>query len=127
MQNEFAPMCSSCFLIAAILALVLAVWIWRRRSVYRRELPRVFELHDVVQPSCSPQAYFQNFENSLLERPQKLKQFRDIERDLQGLDADAWTFLKSEITPLLPAKHPTRGWQLLFDKLNQAKEFNYLK
>jgi hypothetical protein len=95
--------------------------------VYRKELPRVFELHDLVQPSSSPHAYFQNFEKSLSERPQKLKQFRDIERDLQGLDTDARTFLKSEIKPLLAAKHPARGWQSLFDKLNQAKAFNYLK
>lgn len=95
--------------------------------MYRYELPRVFELHDLIASSSSPTAYFQNFENSLSEIPQKLKQFRDIEKDLQGLDADAWQFLKGEVAPLLAAKHPTRGWQSLFDKLNQAKAFNYLK
>lgn len=95
--------------------------------MYRRELPRVFELHDMVMPSSSPEAYFSNFEKSLSEIRQKLKQFRDIEADLQGLDADAWAFLKSEVAPLLKARHPTRGWQALFDKLNQAKAFNYLR
>lgn len=94
--------------------------------MYRRELPRVFELHDLIQPSSSPEAYFQNFEQSLTAIPQKLKLFRDIERDLQGLDTKAWTFLKSEVAPLLAAKDPKRGWQSLFDKLNQAKAFNYL-
>jgi hypothetical protein len=95
--------------------------------VYRGELPRIFELRDLVQHSSSRDAYFQNFEKSLSEIPQKLQQFRDIERDLQGLDAEAWAFLKSEVAPLLAAKDPKRGWQLLFDKLNQAKAFNYLR
>jgi hypothetical protein len=95
--------------------------------MYRQELPRVYELRDLVQYSSSPDAYFQNFEKSLSKIPPKLKQFRDIERDLQGLDAEAWAFLKGEVTPLLAAKDPKRGWQLLFDKLNQAKAFNYLK
>ncbi|MHB8267486.1 hypothetical protein [Bradyrhizobium sp.] len=95
--------------------------------MYRRELPRVYELRDLIQYSSSPDAYFQNFEKSLSEIPPKLKQFRDIERDLQGLDAEAWAFLKSEVTPLLAARDSKRGWQLLFDKLNQAKAFNYLK
>ena len=95
--------------------------------MYRRELPRVFELRDLVQYSSSRDAYFQNFEKSLSGIPPKLKQFRDIERDLQGLDAEAWAFLKSEVTPLLGARDQKRGWQLLFDKLNQAKAYNYLK
>jgi hypothetical protein len=89
---------------AGVVALLAAFWIWWRRNVYRRELPRVFELRDLVGQSLSPDAYFQSFEQSLSEIPQKLKQFRDIERDLQGLDADAWTFLKGEVAPLLAAK-----------------------
>ncbi len=95
--------------------------------MYRRELPRVFELHDLVMPSSSPDSYFRNFEQSLSEIRQKLRQFRDIEADLQGPDAEAWAFLKSEVAPLLKARHLTRGWQFLFDKLNQAKAYNYLK
>jgi hypothetical protein len=45
-----------------IVALVAAYWILRRRNMYRRELPRVFELHDLVMPSSSPDAYFRSFE-----------------------------------------------------------------
>jgi hypothetical protein len=95
--------------------------------MYRTELPRVFELRDLIGDSPSPNAYFQKFGKSLSEIPQKLRQFRDIERDLQGLDAKAWAFLKGEVAPLLVARDPKRGWQLLFDKLNQAKAFNHLK
>jgi hypothetical protein len=43
------------------------------------------------------------------------------------LDADAWTFLKDEVAPLLATRDPKRGWQSLFDKLNQAKAYNHLK
>lgn len=110
----------------AIGAVFAAYWMLRK-NMYRRELPRVFELHDLVMPSSSPDAYFRNFEKSLSEIRQKLKQFRDLEADLQGLDTEAWAFLKSEVAPLLRVRHPTRGWQFLFDKLNQAKAYNYLK
>lgn len=39
---------------------------------------------------------------------------------------EAWAFLKSEALPLLNAPHPTRGWQQLFDTLNEAKGYNHL-
>jgi hypothetical protein len=34
--------------------------------------------------------------------------------------------LKKDVAPLLQQRHPTRGWQPLFDKLNHAKAYNYL-
>ncbi|MDH6262193.1 hypothetical protein M2427_006142 [Bradyrhizobium sp. BR13661] len=113
----------------AIAILCVALWFLLKRNtgVHRKTLPRIFELYDLITTPRPPSAYFQNFEQSLLEIPQKLKQFRDIERDLQGLDADGWAFLKSEVAPLLVARDPKRGWQALFDKLNQAKAFNHLK
>jgi putative transposase len=95
--------------------------------VYRRQLPRIYELVDLLPVPMPPDAYFQNFEASLGQIPQKLKQFRDLERELQGLDDSAWRFLKEEVTPLLTARDPRRGWGPLFDRLNQAKAFNYLK
>jgi hypothetical protein len=49
-----------------------------------------------------------------------------LECELQGLDAEAWEFLKSEAKPRLKTAHPTRGWQQLFDTLNEAKGYNYL-
>jgi hypothetical protein len=115
------------FAAATMIALAAVFWIWRRSNVYRQKLPRIYELRDLIEHSWSPDAYFLNFEKSLSEIPQKLKQFRDIERDLRGLDADAWTFLKDEVAPLLATRDSKRGWQSLFDKLNQAKAFNHLK
>jgi hypothetical protein len=109
------------FAAAAIVALAAVFWIWRRRNVYRQELTRVYELRDLIERSSSLDAYFQNFEKSLSDIPQKLRQFRDIERDLQGLDADAWIFLKGEVAPLLATRDSKRGWQSLFDKLNKPR------
>jgi hypothetical protein len=95
--------------------------------MYRRELPRIYELVESLPAPAPPGAYFQNLEASLAQIPQKLRQFRDLEQDLEGLDDASWRFLKEELVPLLMARDPQRGWQPLFDKLNQAKAYNYLK
>ncbi len=106
------------------LVLMLAVQHLRRP---RTRLPRVFEMKNLVAGSASPKAFFQNFEPSLKEIPLKFARFRELEGLLQGLDAAAWDFLKSEIRPLLLARDEKRGWQQLFDKLNQARAYNYLQ
>jgi hypothetical protein len=89
-------------------------------------LPRIDELRELVENSASPDACFQNFEQTLNEWPPKKRQFTDLERELQGLDLPAWQYLKKDVAPLLQRRHPTRGWQLLFDKLNHARAYNYL-
>lgn len=94
--------------------------------MYRNELPRIYELRDLLPNPLPTGAYFRDLDSTLATIPQKLKQFRDFESELQGLDAAAWTYLKAELMPLLTAKHKRRGWQQLFDKLNQAKAYNYL-
>jgi hypothetical protein len=94
--------------------------------MYRRELPRLYELSDLVPRPAPPQAYFRDLDRSLAAIPQKLNLYRDIEKDLRGLDPVAWTFLKAEVAPLICGRHPTRGWQPIFDMLNQAKAYNFL-
>jgi hypothetical protein len=114
--------------LVAIFAIGAALWRRRRMgSMIRKELTRIYELGDLLPTPPPPGAYFRELDRTLAEIPQKLKQYRDIEQDLQGLDAAAWAFLKSELKPLLMAKDRKRGWQPLFDKLNQAKAYNYLK
>jgi hypothetical protein len=88
--------------------------------------PRIDELRGLIVNPYSPGAYFQNFEQSVGEIPQKKKQMGDLERQLQGLDEVAWTFLKKKLKPLLGRRHPTRGWQQLFDTLNEARGYNFL-
>jgi hypothetical protein len=114
--------------VVAFGVIAVALWcLWRNRSVYRKELPRIYELHDLLPRPIPPDAYFQNLDKSLTEIPQKLRQFRELENDLQELDTAAWSFFKSELTPLLRARDAKRGWRPLFDKLNQAKAYSYLK
>jgi hypothetical protein len=95
--------------------------------VYRREFPRIYELGDLVREPESATAYFRNLDKSLAEWPLKRGCYRELEAQLQGVDAEAWADLKAEVTPLLMARDPVRGWQSLFDILNHARAFNYLR
>jgi hypothetical protein len=86
--------------------------------MFRKKLPRIYELHDLVPVPPPTDPYFRDLDASLAAHPLKFKQYRDIEQDLQGLDPAAWTFLKSEVAPLLVARVEKRGWQALFNILN---------
>jgi hypothetical protein len=94
--------------------------------MHRKELARICELRDPLHDPGSPNAYFLDFDNSIVTEPVKRKHFIDIEADLQGLDPVGWDWLKGEVAPLFEQRHPTRGWQAAFDKLNQAKAYNHL-
>jgi hypothetical protein len=89
------------------------------------EFRRVSELRNLSIDLHSPEAYFRADDNKLSD-PYRRKFFLALESDLQGLDAEAWEFLKSEAQPQLKAPDQKRGWQRLFDKLNEAKSYNYL-
>ena len=88
----------------------------------RKELPRLYELRDAVQNLQSSDAY--NFDAG--DNPVKLKHLRDVEADLQGLDSASWDYLKAKLIPLLTQRDAKRGWQALFDTLNEAKGYNWL-
>jgi hypothetical protein len=90
------------------------------------ELQRILELRDYSINLHSPKAYFR-VDDDKLSDPYKRRFFLALERELQELDAEAWTFLRNEARPRLKAKHPTRGWQQLFDTLNEAKGYSHLK
>lgn len=113
--------------IAAVAVGLVVWWMRGKGAMFRKELPRIYELRDLLPEPPPADAYFRNLDASLAAIPQKLRQFRDWESELQGLDPTAWAFLKLELAPLLVVRHPTRGWQQFFDKLNQAKAYNYLK
>jgi hypothetical protein len=51
--------------------------------------------------------------------------FQDIENDLKTLGNDAWDDLKKKVTPHLQPRG-CRGWQQLYDRLNEAKGYNHL-
>ncbi len=97
--------------------------------MFRKQMPRLYELRDLIDDPRSPDAYFQNFDNNVRDSPHHVKQiYLRWERELQGLDSEAWEFLKTEASPYLVHRDPTgRGWQQLFDLLNQARAYNYLR
>src|SRR6267154_1846259 len=85
--------------------------------------PRLRELQERFGGAASPGTY--NFEAN--DNVIALKCFREIEADLEGIDQESWNLLKSEAIPLLRRSDKLRGWQALFDKLNEAKGYRYLK
>ncbi len=95
--------------------------------MHRNELPRIYELRDQLKNPISLDAYFQDFENSYASDPRKRKQFKDLESGLKKLDVDAWNHLKKKAASKLEKRNPKRGWHSLFEALNEAKGYNYLK
>lgn len=88
----------------------------------REQFPRLYGLRDELQSPVPPTAY----DFDVGDNPVALKCLGEIESDLQGLDSASWRFLKADLAPLMTKKDPKRGWRELFDKLNEAKGYNYL-
>ena len=96
--------------------------------MFRNEMPRVYELRDLIDDPLSPCAYFQNFDTSICDDdPSKKQTWLAREEAFQKLDLESWSFLKSEAFPYLTAQDPNgRGWEQLISILNQAYAYNYL-
>jgi hypothetical protein len=96
--------------------------------MFRAELPRLYELRDLIADPSSKNAYFQNFEDRLRDSPHHVMRiYSDWEKDLDAMDDTAWLSLKTEAAPRLMARHSNRGWEQLFDIFNQARAYNYLR
>lgn len=97
--------------------------------MFRMQMPRLHELRDLISDPNSLDAYFQNFEKNVQGSPRHVKKiYLSWENELNGLDGNAWELLKSEASSYLIRKDRSgRGWQQLFDILNQARAYNYLK
>jgi hypothetical protein len=90
----------------------------------RDEFPRIFELRDLLPNPLPETIAFPSLDETSMRLPQKRKFLRDLEAELQGLDPSAWAALKVK---LMPKKHKTRVLEPLYDLLNEAKAYNYLK
>jgi hypothetical protein len=76
----------------------------------------------------SPDAYFQDFDEKLANSAHIKGVYRQWERVLEGIDSQGWGHLKREAVPRLTKRDKKgRGWQQLFDILNEARAYNYLK
>jgi len=93
------------------------------------QLSRVYELRALIADSSKESAYFhKDFDEQLSESPLRCQVWSVREQELRGLDEVAWAFLKKEAQPYLTQKdRQGRGWQQLFDILNQASAYNFLR
>jgi hypothetical protein len=94
---------------------------------FARVFSRLYELKDAVPDPTHPDAYFQNFEKRLEESEHIRNQYMKVERPLEALDENAWHDILERAAPLTVQRHATRGWQSLFDTLNEAKAYAYLQ
>jgi hypothetical protein len=95
---------------------------------FRAELPRVYELIACVADRESADAFFQDFEETLADFDDKRNAFLRLERILRDLDASGWEDLKRKAAPRLTQRHKMgRGWEQLFNTLNEARGYKYLK
>ena len=98
------------------------------KSSFRNELPRVYELKDMLEDPSHRDACFQDLEETL-EEPSARAAFHKLERWLDVLDDAAWQTLKLKAVPHLVSRQRAsgRGWQDLFDVFHEARAFGYLQ
>lgn len=72
-------------------------------------------------------SYFHRSRDNVINDEIFEEQYLLIENELCELDIDSWNFLKEETGSLCTAINGKRGWSPLFDKLNEAKGYCFLK
>jgi len=96
----------------------------------RNNLPRVYELRDLIEDPNAPISHFQDFEKSILDDPRgesKKRTWLSREKEFQRLDKDSWEFLKKKALPYLTTKQTNgRGWEQLISILNEVRGYVYL-
>jgi hypothetical protein len=97
------------------------------RPPFAESFSRLYELKAAVPDPTHPDAHFQNFEERLQESAHVRDQYMKFERPLEALDDAAWRDLLSRAAPFTMQLDAKRGWQSLFDTLNESKGYAYLK
>ena len=97
------------------------------KSSFRNELPRVYELKDMLEDPSHPDAFFQGLKD--LGKPRVLAAFRKLGSWLDVLDDAAWQNLRQRAARHLVSRQreSSRGWQELFDVFHEARAFGYLQ
>ncbi len=93
---------------------------------FRNQLPRLYELKDLLTDPRHPDAYFRDFEDRLQDRS-CFATFAIWEKDLQSTDPVAWEHLKRRASRYLIRDVKGRAWQQLFDVLGEASAYRYLR
>jgi hypothetical protein len=85
-------------------------------------------LKDRISDPKSSDAFFQDFEEKLANFAEVKEVYLRRERVLEELDTTAWEDLKKKAVPHLTKRDKNgRGWQQLFNFLNEARAYRYLK
>lgn len=87
---------------------------------------RINELVSLHHPD-DVRSRFYRFWESFFDIPERAKAFTAIENELSSLEEQAWFFLKNEAKDLIIKSNCQRGWNQLFEKLNEAKGYCFLK
>lgn len=94
---------------------------------FRNEMPRVFELRDLIDDPSNPNAYFQDFDKALGEHPSKHLLWAPREKAFQRLASEAWEFLKQEVKPYVSKRNDNgRAFQQFVSALNMVPAYNFL-
>jgi hypothetical protein len=84
-----------------------------------------------LHPADDPKSRFYNFWKTFDDIPERVQKrvqaFSLIEKELSALDAKSWSDLKDEVKKFCIIKSDDRGWNQLFEKLNEAKGYCFLK
>lgn len=72
-------------------------------------------------------SYFYEFWQDFESVPLRVKAFAVLEEELQSLDDESWIQLRSEASELCLHHSVDRGWNKLFEKLNEAKGYRFLQ
>ncbi len=93
----------------------------------RNHFPRLFELSDLLPEPVPASLAFPALNKTLLE-PGKREYFEKTEVDLQGMDEAAWAAIKEKLKRWPKVRtHEHRALEPLYEILNEAKGYNYLK
>lgn len=96
--------------------------------MFRKEFPRMYELRDQIENHDTLNRFWKNLDICLQDEGRRIV-CRPFENALEELDSAAWDFLKKEAFVWLTRwdKNQLRGQEQLFNILNQAKAYSYLK
>lgn len=96
--------------------------------MFRKEFPMIYEvIFDQISDRNCENAYGRYSESILATTPEIKRSWLRIEKALQELDPCSQKLLKNKVRPYLTKKHPGRGWHQMFDVLNEARAYDYLR
>jgi len=88
---------------------------------------RLSELISLYPQENNNARFYEFLKGSCEDNPDRVKAFSLIEQDLSELDDKSWFFLKNETKNLCVKKDKNRGHSKLFDRLNEARGYCFLK